>query len=523
MTPVGKRKNEDITQEHQSGTFEVAIPADRARLIGLTGVDMGRIFRIRGHAVIGRGPMSQVRLTASDVSRRHARIWQHMDETWMIEDCDSRNGTWVNGRPVTSRTRLQFGARVQVGTSVLLIFTHHDFLEEQIYQLQKMESIGKLASEVAHDFNNLLVVINGSVTILRQLVDQWPPPTEEMRENLEEVAAASARAVELTSRLLSFSRRGREEDHTVDVAALAREIMGLCQRTFTSKIETETDFGPELMVMGNPAELHQVLMNLCINARDAMPGGGRLSLAAHRVQVNTSGPVDVALPAAGEYVVISVTDTGVGMDEETSSRIFEPFFTTKGLGEGTGLGLATAFAIVKNHGGRLVVKSKPGRGSTFQVFLPVTSDDRLPRITDQVGPAAEGQSVDRPATVLVVDDDDQLRKIISRYLEELGLEVMTAADGTEAVALFQEHQSEIRLVLLDMVMAEMGGAETFGALRSIDPWIPILLMSGHFVQSEVDALMEQGALGFLPKPYRPEELRRVVLGSLKDSSQAEST
>jgi len=317
--------------------------------------------------------------------------------------------------------------------------------------------------------------------------------------------------VDLTKQMLGFARRGKYEDRPTSVTDLVREVSGMVRRTFDRAITVQARVEPELFVRGDRTQLHQVLMNLCLNARDAMPDGGLICLEAEEIAPDDLDESSRAFLNPGRHVALTVRDNGVGMDEETRMRAFEPFFTTKPPGAGTGLGLATVYGIVKNHGGHVLMLSEKGEGSTFRVFLPAI--EQAPSDLD-TGPQrllAEAGT----GTVLLVDDEEVVRRSTRRLLKQLGFEVIVAADGEEAVHLYETHRDEILFVLLDLIMPRMGGEAAFEELKRIDPDVRVLIASGYTDESRARQLTNLGAKGFLPKPFDHEALQSAILRVLE--------
>jgi len=338
-------------------------------------------------------------------------------------------------------------------------------LESQLRQAQKMKAIGALASGIAHDFNNLLGGILGYSSLLLSKL----PAEDANRKYVELIEKAGNRAAELTNRLLGFARQGKCEVKPVDINQAINGVVELLSASIDKKIEIKTDLCRETpFTNGDPNQLEQVLMNLCVNAQDAMLNGGELSIRSRLVHLD-EGFVSKHLGAtAGDYVCLSLSDTGMGMDEETRAKIFDPFFTTKEQGRGTGLGLSMVYGIVKNHGGYISVYSEIGKGTTFEIYLPLS----------QGSIAQPKQEVEKPTpgseSILVVDDEEILRDLMKDILRDLGYGVMLAPDGREAVDVYREHEDEIDLVIVDMVMPKMGGKETFQELRRINPEVKAL-------------------------------------------------
>jgi signal transduction histidine kinase/ActR/RegA family two-component response regulator len=364
--------------------------------------------------------------------------------------------------------------------------------EEQLRQAQKMEAIGRLAGGVAHDFNNLLSVILGYATLLETRAKD-----DESRQNAGEILAAGQRAADLTRQLLAFSRKQVLEPKVLDLDEVVAGTHKMLSRVLGEDIELEVQRSPELArVKCDPGQIEQVLVNLVLNARDAMPEGGTLRIRTSSVDFDAS---DSELPMGakpGRYVMLSVEDSGIGMDTATARRIFEPFFTTKDTGKGTGLGLSTAFGIVKQSGGFISVQSELAKGSTFRVYLPETDAEPKPNIEMPKPVTRRGSEV-----VLLVEDEDRVRALAHKVLEEQGYRVLVARDGLDALALLERHDGEIHLLLADMVMPRMGGRELARRVAADRPAVRVLLASGY----ADDALTGRG-VAFLQKPLDVDKL-----------------
>ncbi|MGE0816994.1 MAG: ATP-binding protein, partial [Vicinamibacterales bacterium] len=366
-------------------------------------------------------------------------------------------------------------------------------MERQLLQAQKMEGLGRLAGGVAHDFNNMLAVIQASAEYLK--MDE---PDPERRDALDAIEQASQRSADLTRKLLAFGRRGKNLIECVSLQDVVRDSLVILTPSMRPDTPVEVDLRGDWPVDGDASQLSQVVLNLCLNARDAMPQGGVLRIATRDVAVAGHGD-------GQEYVELQVTDTGVGMDDEVKSRIFEPFFSTKpgSAVSGTGLGLATVDGIVHLHGGTISVDSTPGRGSTFTVRLP---RGRLVR-------GAPAPTISRKltgGTILVVDDEPLIRNVAVTALGRLGYESMVAGDGMEAVAVYSEHRARITGVLLDLRMPRMGGAEAFVAMRALDPDVPVVICTGYGDNEDVQRLVRDGARGLLLKPFRMKEFAEAL-------------
>lgn len=488
----------------------------RARLVVLAGQQVGRKYPLDDSSTIGRGSSSTVPIDDTLVSRTHVTIQREPDGSYVLHDLGSRNGTLINGKRV-QREPLRFGDRIQVGQT-LFLFTHIDPLEDRILQRQKLEAIGRLGAGVAHDINNLLGAILVNTEYLESGRTSAPPLSEnEISEALADVRAAAKLGADLTKRLLAFARRGTGDHAVLDYSALVNEALELAHRTFDRKVRMERDLAPSLRVRGDRGHLHQMLMNLFINARDAMPAGGVLT-----VTVRAASESDVAksaLPKNAEYVLLAVADTGIGMSEETRRHIFEPFFTTKSEEKGSGLGLATVLDVVTAHGGHVACESELGHGTTFSILLPVASgamrgDTHTPLVQVALLRA------DHPrGTVLVVDDEAVSRRSICRLLGREGHRTLEADSGPYALEVFS--QSDVDVVLMDLDLPDLDGESTFRVLRERAPAARVVFLTGYVDDARQRALEAAGAFAVLHKPCEAATLRRVVEDALGSASRSE--
>jgi len=372
-------------------------------------------------------------------------------------------------------------------------------LEEQLRRSEKMEAIGQLAGGIAHDFNNVLMaILSNCRSLLRQLPgDQGP------HRQVSQIEAAAERAAHMTRQLLAFGRDAHESAIALDLGAHVRRTAGLLAGLLGDRIAVEIDIENDLpAVLGRSSELEQVIMNLVLNSRDAMPDGGTVKIAAR----NADDP--------GE-VLVTVTDTGKGMDDATRARVFEPFFTTKEVGAGTGLGLATVYAVVSRTNGRIDVVSEPGKGTTFSIWLPTTSaqpaQPAAPRQhDDELGPPIE-------AKIVLVEDDEQVRSVIRDILDRAGLTVIEACDGHEALAVCRS-QPGVDLVLSDVVMPRLGGAELARALAVDAPGTKVIYMSGYPNRGVPGGRSQELAGPVLQKPFTPGELLHCIRGALRSKA-----
>lgn len=381
--------------------------------------------------------------------------------------------------------------------------------EEQLRQSQKMDAIGRLAAGIAHDFKNLITAIHGHAQFLLEDL----PNGSDLRNDVVEIKRAADRAADLTRQLLTFARKQDIEPRELDVNDVIRNLEKMLRRLIRADLELTTHLSPGIPgVLADRGQLEQVIMNLVVNARDAIPAEGSISILTSSLHLDeryTAGGLDLE---PGKYVMIGVTDTGIGMDADTQRHIFEPFFTTKREGEGTGLGLATVYGIVRRTGGHVSVYSEPGKGSTIKVFLPAGSFDLPPRIRDEVAVAVTNGNGSE--TVLVVEDDDAIRALATRILRARGYPVLSAENGAAAIAAAEAYDGKIDLLLTDLMMPGLSGEDLAVRIRALCPGISVMFMSGFSEPAQDDAARAQDAT-FLEKPFAPDELARRVADVLK--------
>jgi two-component system cell cycle sensor histidine kinase/response regulator CckA len=378
----------------------------------------------------------------------------------------------------------------------------HKEIEKRMRQLEKFEAIGRLAGGIAHDFNNVIAAIMGWAELG---LDEVQPDTRASRF-FQQIRNHSERAAGLTRQLLAFARRQILEPQNLDLNQVTRETSVLLEKLLSEQIELEMHLASDLKtIRADRSQIEQVLMNLCVNARDAMPKGGKLTIETSNAELDEEYCRNHICDHPGSYVRVSVSDTGTGMDAATVERIFEPFFTTKEVGKGTGLGLATAMGVITQHGGSIDVVTELGRGTTFHVFLPVSTRAAEANDSRQEAPVAGGNE-----TVLVVDDHDGVRETTREILQKLGYRIIVAKDGQEAVREFTNHAAEVSLVILDVVMPKLSGPDAYDRILEIRRDVPVIFTSGY--SDEVPSLTPMlGARAILlQKPYTPKLLGQKI-------------
>jgi two-component system, cell cycle sensor histidine kinase and response regulator CckA len=380
--------------------------------------------------------------------------------------------------------------------------TEHLELSKQLFQAQKMEAVGTLAGGVAHDFNNILQVALGYSELI--LGDEGL--SQRHKADLRKINEASSRGADLVQRLLTFSRKSEVKPVPLNLNRRITELGKMLERTVPKMIEIKLHLAEDLATINADAtQMDQILMNLAVNARDAMPEGGRLFIETANVVLDEDYAASHLNAKPGHYVLLTIADTGTGMDKETLEHIFEPFYTTKGVGEGTGLGLAVVYGIVQQHGGHVRCYSEPGEGTTFSVYFPALLSDEEPE--EKIA-----RSIPRGGseTILLVDDEDMIRDLCSRILTKSGYSVITARNGKEALELYIAQRDRISLVILDLIMPQMGGKQCLDDLLSIDPAVKVLIASGYSSNDATQEALASGAKGFVNKPYDMRQVLRVV-------------
>jgi PAS domain S-box-containing protein len=384
--------------------------------------------------------------------------------------------------------------------------TEKKMLESRLLRSQRLESVGRLASGIAHDLNNILAPMLMSAPVLREAIKD-----PDIRQLVDSIESSAVRGAGVIKQLLTFSRGVEGERVPVQLKSLVLDMLNIIRETFPKNIVAARETPSNAwLVRGDATQLHQILMNLCVNARDAMPDGGKLTLELENVEVNEAVARMNPGASPGHYVALGVTDTGTGISPENLDRIFEPFFTTKEVGQGTGLGLSTVIGIVKSHNGFIQVNSRVGQGTQFKVYLPACETARGGEKKLKPDPLTQGQG----ELVLLVDDEESIRRVARQTLERHGYRMIEASDGTQGLAQYTQHQSEVRLVITDVVMPFMDGLALIRALRQLNPQIKIIAMSGHQSRASASHLPPKLVQALLAKPFDAAELLRALKQAL---------
>ena len=507
MEEALKRSEEKFSKAFRSNPAAVTI----ADLTSKSYLDVNEAFEqmtgYRRDEVVGR-PWNELVLWDDPKDRDQA--FARLAKEGELRNCEFRfhKKGGESGAGLLSAELIELGGK-QCAITVTVDITDRIQLESRLRQSHKLESVGRLAGGVAHDFNNLLTLINGYSDFLLKTLHTDDP----LRLHVQEIKKAGEHAASLTKQLLTFSRKQIIEPRQLDVNNIVNDAERMLQRLIGEDIELVTTLDPLLgQVIADPDQIQQVIMNLVVNARDAMPDGGKLEITTKNVDVDASTVVAPPDAVPGRYVLMTVTDNGIGMDETTLQSVFEPFFTTKEPGKGTGLGLSTVYGIVQHSGGWIQIRSKVGQGTSFGVYLP--------RVEARLAPKPEGtvagETLHGGETVLLVEDHDQVRKLTKTILEAYGYQVLEAANSAEAFVVEKGHTGEIHLLLTDVILPGMNGRVLSERLRVLRPKLKVLFTSGY----TADVIARRGVLerdvAYLPKPFSPDALAAKIREALAD-------
>jgi len=440
----------------------------------------------------GSGPLPLITVSGKETERT-----LEMSSTPLLDESGQIIGTVYIAKDITAREKAEAEKRR---------------LESQLHQAQRLESIGTLAGGIAHDFNNLLMGIQGNASLLEMNLDSSHPSYD----RLQQIEESIQRGASLSRQLLGFARGGRYEVKRTNVNDLIKRSLDMFGRT-RKEISIQTRLQEHLWTIeADPGQIDQVLLNLYVNSWQAMPNGGMLFVQTENIILDETY-VEAHHLKAGDYVKISIADTGTGMDKKTQDHIFDPFFTTKEMGHGTGLGLASSYGIVKSHNGLINVYSESGHGATFNIYLPASRGSLPEEKPDN------GEKIERGTEiVLLVDDEAMILDVGRGMLEKLGYTVLTARSGMEAVRMYREYPEQIDIVVLDMIMPDMGGGDTYDRLKSIQPKIKVLLSSGYSLDSAASDIIARGCSGFIQKPFNLEQISRKLRAVLDCGDRDES-
>jgi len=400
---------------------------------------------------------------------------------------------------------------------VLYDMTERKRLEDELRHSQKMEAVGQLAGGVAHDFNNLLTLIQAHNEHLRRRLD----PGDPAQQDALEIERAVTRAAVLTRQLLAFGRKQVLQTKILDLNAVVTEVVKMLSPVIPNNIELGVRQAPSLgRVKADPSQIEQIILNLAVNARDAMPHGGRLILETKNIEVDEAYARNHNGVPPGQYVMLMVSDTGVGMDSDTKARIFEPFFTTKEPGKGTGLGLATVYGVVKQMGGAIWVRSQPGNGTSFEVYLPLALAEKKEEAAGSSSRTALATAPNGAETVLLVEDQEGIRDMVQEFLRRKGYTVLQAVDGNDALRIADEHKNPIHLLITDMIMPNIGGAELANLLMPLRPQMKVLFMSGDPENASLGNGGIDEKVAILQKPFLLDALARKIRSVLEETGSA---
>ena len=503
-------------QERYRGLFEtvpdVIVSTNLRGIVTAANAAAYRLAGPRADDIVGRPLRHLIAGDEVSIGLEHFRAAREGETRQFVIKVDGPDGSprWLECTCKAVRDGREVVAVLFVGRDITREREDEEALrrsEEQLIQSQKMEAVGQLAGGLAHDFNNLVSVITGYCGFLRQDL----PADDARMDDIKEIQAAAESAASLTRQLLAFSRKQVLQPKIVNLNDSVEQLEHMLRRLIGAQIEIKTRLQAELqLVKADPNQLDQVVMNLAVNARDAMPGGGVLTLETENVMLDAEYARTHPGVRPGPHVVLCIRDNGIGMDADTQARIFEPFFTTKEPGTGTGLGLSTVYGIVRQSGGHIWVYSEPGLGTVFKIYFPVTREAMDERADEKV----PDDALRGAETILVVDDSEALRPVVTRTLRQYGYAVLEAAGGDEAIRVAERESNPIHLILTDIVMPGMSGPELARDLLRWHPGMRVLFMSGYAENAIVREGLRHPSAGFIEKPFSPETLAREVRRAL---------
>ncbi|MEI6560777.1 MAG: PAS domain S-box protein [Verrucomicrobiota bacterium] len=502
---ITERKQAEEAMRLQSSALQAAANAivitDKKGLIQWVNAAFTAVTGYRAAEVIGQNP--RLLKSGKQDPEVYKNLWGTVlaGKVWQGEIMNRRKDGSLYTEDMTITPVKDSQGEVTHFISVKQDITQRKQIEEKLMQTERIESIGRLASGVAHDLNNILTPILLSAEMLHATEDATT--RECLISSIEECAQRGANVV---NQVLTFARGAKGEHVTLQLSRLVEDMEKIITETFPKNLTITSNIPCDLWpINGDSTQIHQVLLNLCINARDAMPEGGALRIAGENVEIDENFAAMVADAKVGDYAVLALSDTGTGIPQEITSKIFDPFFTTKEVGKGTGLGLSTVMGIMHSHGGFVTVESEEGRGSTFKLFLPAATDNIVKQKAQ-----SRNMSHGRGTMILVVDDEDPIARSTALVLEKNGYKVLAAADGVSALALFKEHADKIKIVITDVMMPEMDGVELTRALKKIKPQVQILASTGHATEARRAELLALGVEKILHKPYDAKKLLETL-------------
>ncbi len=501
LSDISARKKSEIAIRESEARFRTLFELS-PQAVALAELETGKIIDANDHfslltryskeEVINR-TTTEIRLYSKEKRNRFLKKLKESGEVHGMEmDFRIKDGSLIN--TLMFSKILQISGRPMILT-ILFDITERKRLETQLQHAQKMEAIGTLAGGIAHEFNNLLMAIQGNASLILSDMDKFHPHYEKIR-NIETIVKSGAR---LTSQLLGYARKGKYEIRPIDLNRIVEETIetfGSARKDIIIHSKLVKDIPA---IEADQGQIVQILLNLLINAADAMPAGGQIKIETENIpyaQVRNK-PYRVK---PGNYVLLKIADTGSGMDKETMDRIFEPFFTTKTMGRGTGLGLASVYGSVKAHGGYIDVESEKNKGSTFSIYLPATGE----RVKTERHMTY--RHVGGTETILLIDDEKMVRETGAMMLEKLGYSALSASSGKAAIGIYEEKKDNIDMIILDMIMPDLGGEQTYDRLRKINPHVKVLLSSGYSMNDQAEKILKRGCNGFIQKPFTMEEL-----------------